>query len=76
MLNLYFSSFFCRGVPKLKKNRVCFIGASAIKSWEKSRIFKYGLPIYFLNKGQKPMASVTIGRFEDGPGSENRTPSA
>ena len=31
-----------------------FIGASAIKSWEKLRIFSYGLPEDFLSKGQKP----------------------
>ena len=30
-----------------------FIGASAIKSWEKSRIFRYGLHEDFLVKGKK-----------------------
>ena len=31
-----------------------FIGASAIKVWEKSRIFRYGVLEEFLSKGQKP----------------------
>ena len=30
-----------------------FIGVSATKSSEKSRIFRYGLPEDFLSKGQK-----------------------
>ena len=30
-----------------------FIGTSVIKSWEKSRIFKYRFPEYFLSNGQK-----------------------
>ena len=35
-----------------------FIGASEIKSWEKSRIFRYGLPEDFLSKGQKPQGGT------------------
>ena len=30
-----------------------FIGVSATKSWENSRIFRYGLPEDFLSNGQK-----------------------
>ena len=40
------------------------IGASAIKSWEKSRIFRYGLSEDFLSKGQKTVGApppVLIG---------------
>ena len=52
--------YFCTGCPKsalrwgkTKCVEFFFIGASAIKSWEKSRIFRYGLPEDFLSKGQK-----------------------
>ena len=38
------------------------IWASEIKSWEKSRIFMYGLPVDFLSKGQK-----TTGGLQDPP---------
>ena len=51
---------FCTGCPKsaLREGKTkflefFFIGASAIKSWEKSRIFRYGLPGDFFSKGQK-----------------------
>ena len=50
----------CTGCPKsaLREGKTkflefFFIGASAIKSWEKSRIFRYGLPGDFFSKGQK-----------------------
>ena len=32
-----------------------FMGASAKKSWEKSRIFRYGLPLDFFSRGPKTM---------------------
>ena len=52
--------YFCTGCPKsalrgpgVKLNLgIFFIEASAIKSWEKSRILRYGLPEDFLSKGQ------------------------
>ena len=33
-----------------------FIGASATKSWEKSRIYRYSLPLHLLSKEQKTTA--------------------
>ena len=53
--------YFCTGCPKsaLRRGKTkfveffFFIWASAIKSWEKSRIFRYGLPEDFLSNGQK-----------------------
>ena len=38
---------------------VFFMGAFVIKSWEKSRIFRYWLPEDFLNKGQKTTGGRT-----------------
>ena len=38
------------GVNKISQK---FIAVYATKSWEKSRIFRYGLPEDFLSKGQK-----------------------
>ena len=53
-------AFFCTGCPKsalrggeTKFFVFFFIGASAIKSLEKSRIFRYRLPEDFSSKGQK-----------------------
>ena len=37
---------------------VTFIGASATKSFERSRIFRYVLPKDILSKGQKTKAGV------------------
>ena len=34
------------------------IGTSAIKSWEKSRIFRYGLPKDFFSKWQKTQGGL------------------
>ena len=50
-----------QGVNKIfrKKN---LIGVSATKSWEKSRIFRYGLPKDFLSKGQKTKGGGATGR--------------
>ena len=55
----------CTGCPKsaLREGKTkflefFFIGASAIKSWEKSRIFRYGLMEIFLVKGKKPQGGA------------------
>ena len=57
------SKYFCTGCPKsaLRGGKTKFFdfffkGASAIKIWEKSRIFRYGLPEDFFNRGQKTTA--------------------
>ena len=60
LINAKKMKYFCTGCPK---SALCggktkfliffFKGVSAIKSWEKSNIFRYGLPEDFLNKGQK-----------------------
>ena len=39
-------------------------GVSATKSWEKSRIFRYGLPEDFLSKGQKTKGGRTAHGLE------------
>ena len=57
-------TFLLFGVPKVLSegiNKIFreknFIGVST-KSWEKSRIFRYGLPKVFLSKGQKTPGGV------------------
>ena len=41
-------------VVKLNFCLIFFIGASATKGWEKSSIFRHGLPFDFFGEGQKP----------------------
>ena len=41
-----------RGIKIFVVDFFFFIGASATKSWEKSRVFRYGLPEDILSKGQ------------------------
>ena len=38
---------------EVKPTFVDFVSSSATKSWKKSRIFRYGLPLDFFSKGQK-----------------------
>ena len=61
------SKYFCTGCPKsalrgskTKFFEFFFIGASAMKSWKKSRIFRYRLPKDFLSKGQKTTGGGTL----------------
>ena len=49
---------FLEGVNKIFRKNV--IGVSATKIWEKSRIFRYGLPEDFLSKGQKTELYYTL----------------
>ena len=68
MIFFYYSNknknIFVLGVPKVLcgGKTKCFdffffVGASVIKSWEKSRIFRYDLPD-FLSRGQKTTGGV------------------
>ena len=50
-----------------KKGPFIFIGASATKSWSMTRIFRFGLSLDFLSKGQKTKAVIDAiqGRREN-----------